>query len=52
MQNVPLDSMTVTPPVEPQGASRKERTCRKCSKPMKDIEGDSDQVTDAAGSLS
>ena len=27
--------MAVTPRVEPQGASRKQGTCRKCSKPTK-----------------
>ena len=51
MQNVPLDSMTVTPPVEPQGASRKEGTSCKCSKPTKGYRSrQCDEFTDEAGS--
>ena len=43
--------MAVTPPVEPQGASRKDGTCRKCSKPMKGHQmGQCDELTDEAGS--
>ena len=43
--------MAVTPPVEPQGASRKEGTCRKSSKPMKGHQrGQCDELTDEAGS--
>ena len=39
--------MAFTPPVEPQAASRKGGTCRKCSKPMKGHRsGQCDELTD------